>query len=50
MAEALQCVTGFVFDELALYRVMANYRPENERAPTLCQMAKPIYNACIGRL
>jgi ribosomal-protein-alanine N-acetyltransferase len=37
MAEALRCAIGFVFDELALHRVMANYRPENERSHRLLQ-------------
>ena len=35
MLEALRCAIDFVFDELALHRVMANYRPENERSHRL---------------
>jgi len=35
MYEALQCAIGFVFGELGLHRVMANYRPENERSHRL---------------
>ena len=37
MYEALQCAIGFVFSDLALHRVMANYRPENERSHQLLQ-------------
>lgn len=35
MAEALRIAIGFVFSELGLHRVMANYRPENERSHRL---------------
>lgn len=35
MHEALQCALGFVFMELKLHRVMANYRPENARSARL---------------
>jgi ribosomal-protein-alanine N-acetyltransferase len=35
MREGLQCAIGFVFKELALHRIMANYRPENERSHRL---------------
>lgn len=37
MQEALQCAIGHVFSELGLHRVMANYRPENERSDRLLQ-------------
>ncbi|MGB9107062.1 MAG: GNAT family N-acetyltransferase [Telluria sp.] len=37
MHEALRCAIDFVFKELALHRVMANYRPENERSHRLLQ-------------
>ncbi len=37
MYEALQCVIGYVFNALALHRVMANYRPENKRSHHLLQ-------------
>lgn len=33
--EGLRCAIDFVFSELALHRVMANYRPENERSERL---------------
>lgn len=35
MAEGLRCAIEFVFGELALHRVMANYRPENDRSHRL---------------
>ena len=35
MSEGLRCAINFVFGELALHRVMANYRPENERSGRL---------------
>jgi ribosomal-protein-alanine N-acetyltransferase len=35
MHEALRCAIEYVFSELALHRVMANYRPENERSHQL---------------
>jgi [ribosomal protein S5]-alanine N-acetyltransferase len=35
MEEGLRCAIGFVFKELGLHRVMANYRPENERSRRL---------------
>lgn len=35
MSEALQSAISFVFSELGLHRVMANYRPENERSHRL---------------
>jgi ribosomal-protein-alanine N-acetyltransferase len=35
MAEALRATNGFVFDALRLHRIMANYRPENERSGRL---------------
>jgi ribosomal-protein-alanine N-acetyltransferase len=37
MHEGLQCAIDFVFKELGLHRVMANYRPENERSHRLLQ-------------
>ena len=37
MYEGLRCAIDFVFSELALHRVMANYRPENERSHRLLQ-------------
>jgi ribosomal-protein-alanine N-acetyltransferase len=37
MYEALRCAIDFVFRELELHRVMANYRPENERSHRLLQ-------------
>ena len=37
MHEGLQCAIDFVFSELALHRVMANYRPENQRSHRLLQ-------------
>lgn len=35
MEEGLRCAIGFVFEEMGLHRVMANYRPENERSQRL---------------
>lgn len=35
MHEALSAAIQFVFDEYRLHRVMANYRPENQRSATL---------------
>lgn len=35
MEEGLRCAIDFVFKELRLHRVMANYRPENERSRRL---------------
>ena len=35
MDEGLRCAIGFVFEEMGLHRVMANYRPENERSQRL---------------
>jgi ribosomal-protein-alanine N-acetyltransferase len=32
MTEALRCAITYVFDDLQLHRIMANYRPENERS------------------
>jgi [ribosomal protein S5]-alanine N-acetyltransferase len=32
MTEALRAGNAFVFDEVRLHRIMANYRPENERS------------------
>ena len=37
MREGLQAAIAYVFDELGLHRVMANYRPENERSQRLLQ-------------
>jgi ribosomal-protein-alanine N-acetyltransferase len=37
MHEALRCAIDFVLKELELHRVMANYRPENERSHRLLQ-------------
>ena len=37
MAEALRASNGFVFDSLRLHRIMANYRPENERSGRLLE-------------
>ena len=37
MQEGLHAAIHFVFDALALHRVMANYRPENERSHRLLQ-------------
>ncbi|MFL9925731.1 GNAT family N-acetyltransferase [Herbaspirillum lusitanum] len=35
MHEALSCAIEFVFGELHLHRIMANYRPENRRSAAL---------------
>jgi ribosomal-protein-alanine N-acetyltransferase len=35
MREALQALNAFVFDEMGLHRIMANYIPENERSARL---------------
>ena len=35
MAEALRATNAFAFRELRLHRIMANYRPENERSGRL---------------
>lgn len=32
MSEALRMAIAYVFEELGLHRIMANYRPENERS------------------
>ncbi len=32
MSEALRCANAYVFTEVRLHRIMANYRPENERS------------------
>lgn len=37
MAEALRASNAFVFDSLRLHRIMANYRPENERSGKLLE-------------
>ena len=37
MAEALRATNEFVFRELRLHRIMANYRPENERSGRLLE-------------
>jgi ribosomal-protein-alanine N-acetyltransferase len=37
MAEALRATNAFVFRELRLHRIMANYRPENERSARLLE-------------
>ena len=37
MQAALRCAIDFVFSEFCLHRVMANYRPENERSHRLLQ-------------
>jgi ribosomal-protein-alanine N-acetyltransferase len=37
MAEALRATNDFVFREMKLHRVMANYRPENERSGRLLE-------------
>ena len=37
MAEALRAANAFMFDTLRLHRIMANYRPENERSRRLLQ-------------
>lgn len=35
MHEALQAATAYVFDAMKLHRIMANYRPENDRSARL---------------
>ncbi|QZC97337.1 GNAT family N-acetyltransferase [Pseudomonas sp. ERGC3:05] len=35
MHEALNAAIAYVFDEMKLHRIMANYRPENERSARL---------------
>jgi ribosomal-protein-alanine N-acetyltransferase len=35
MTEALRATNAFVFDEMRLHRIMANFRPENERSGRL---------------
>jgi len=37
MAEALRAANGFAFRALRLHRIMANYRPENERSGRLLE-------------
>ncbi len=37
MSEALRAANAFVFGELRLHRIMANYRPENERSARLLE-------------
>jgi ribosomal-protein-alanine N-acetyltransferase len=37
MAEALRATNDFVFREMKLHRIMANYRPENERSGRLLE-------------
>jgi ribosomal-protein-alanine N-acetyltransferase len=37
MAEALRASNAFMFDALRLHRIMANFRPENERSRRLLQ-------------
>ena len=37
MAEALRATNAFIFRELRLHRIMANYRPENERSGRLLE-------------
>ena len=37
MAEALRASNAFVFDAMRLHRIMANFRPENERSRRLLQ-------------
>jgi ribosomal-protein-alanine N-acetyltransferase len=37
MAEALRAANAFAFDALHLHRIMANYRPENERSARLLE-------------
>ncbi len=37
MAEALRATNDFVFSELRLHRIMANYRPENVRSGKLLE-------------
>ena len=37
MAEALRASNAFVFDTMRLHRIMANFRPENERSRRLLE-------------
>jgi ribosomal-protein-alanine N-acetyltransferase len=37
MAESLRAANAFAFDTLRLHRIMANYRPENERSARLLE-------------
>ena len=37
MAEALRATNGFMFDSMRLHRIMANFRPENERSRRLLE-------------
>ena len=37
MAEALRAANGFVFEVMRLHRIMANFRPENERSRRLLE-------------
>jgi ribosomal-protein-alanine N-acetyltransferase len=37
MSEALRAATGWVFSELRLHRIMANYQPQNERSGRLLE-------------
>jgi ribosomal-protein-alanine N-acetyltransferase len=37
MAEALRAANQFMFDVLRLHRIMANFRPENDRSRRLLQ-------------
>jgi [ribosomal protein S5]-alanine N-acetyltransferase len=37
MAEALRATNAYAFDTLHLHRIMANYRPENERSARLLE-------------
>jgi len=37
MAEALRATNAYVFDNLGLHRIMANYRPENARSARLLE-------------
>lgn len=49
MYEGLRCAIDFVFGELALHRVMANYRPENERSHQLLRrLGEYSHQLCQG--
>ena len=37
MAQALRATNAFVFDSMRLHRIMANYRPENDRSARLLE-------------
>ena len=37
MTEALQATNAYLFDAMRMHRIMANYRPENERSGRLLQ-------------